>query len=443
MTSSPTTRQPLVAMAPAYQRTARTSRKPQHPFNIVYKPFHIQPFLMAPVLPGETLKNMMVQAQCWSDPLEATTSKNLGWWNENFFFYVKHTDLTGYEVAESGLGYDLIGMFTSASSLAAYEEAAAVAYSYTPKGGIDFLTPAVKRIVEEYFRDDGEQWDKASDSGVPVAQIYGRGRSDAFEKLTIDANYGDLREAVPTYVSELDESFQEWAAQVDGGLIDMNYEDWMRTYGGRAPIPTVDKPEYHRPELIGYDRQFSYPTNTVDPSTGTPTTAIGWRTAFRVNKPVRFDAPGWIVGITLTRPKNYLLNQEGLVASMMKTRESWLPAVLNDDLDVSHLQITTATGPLATVSGATGFNDDYWLDLRDLLNYGEQFVNYTPASGSPFITQPSAVGGTRYPYIGGGELTQWFANTTTGRMRADGLVSLNILGRQAPRYQDMVLSNRS
>jgi len=65
-------------------------------FNLVTKPYQLQPFMIMPVLPGETLQNMMLQSQVWSDPL-ASGMKNIGWWCEYFFFYVKWRDLAGWE----------------------------------------------------------------------------------------------------------------------------------------------------------------------------------------------------------------------------------------------------------------------------------------------------------------------------------------------------------
>lgn len=447
MTSAPQTPSPLVGLAPAYAKKPRSPRRPKHKFNLKFKPYHVQPFMLAPVLPGETLKSLMMQSQTWSDPLEAVTMKNIGWWLENFFFYVRHTDLTDYEVAESGLGYDLVSMFTSGASMASYEEASAVTWSYCPPDGIDFTAAAVDRIVDCYFREDGDQSSTSQDSDIPLAAIHVQGNSDWAKHLTIDTSYAanDSREAVPTYVSELEASFQEWAAQVDAGLMTMTYEDWMKSYGGKSPVQSVDRPEHHKPELLGYDRQFTYPTNTVDQTDGVPVSSVGWRVQHRLNKAYRFDAPGFIVGITVARPKVYYGRQEGSIASMMKTRESWLPAVLADDLDYSHLEITTATGPLKTVSGATGFNEDYWIDLKDLLNHGDQFINYAPdKDAAPFLNLPYAY--ARYPATSGtpNDLNKWFETTDgTQYMRSDGVCSLNILGRTKETYSAPYLRERS
>ena len=438
--ASPTKISAPVGLAPAYQRTARKTRRPQHKFNLITKPFQLQPMMIAPVLPGETLKGMMLQAQVWTDPL-ASTMKNIGWWCEYAFFYVKHRDLPGYEIATDGIGRDLIDMFVSNESLASHQDADGLAWTYCPPGGVDFLLEATKRVAEEFFRDEGEAWDVATLDNVPLVKIYGRGQSDAWERLTLATAYENRQVEIDAdgdgavEVNEIDLAFQEWAALKDAGLVDMTYQDWMKTYGGSAGGSVEpDRVDHHRPEDVAHMREFTYPTNTVEPSTGVPAVAAGWRVATRMDKAVRFDEPGWLIGYSFIRPKVYLENQQGTLAAMMQTRASWLPAVLNDQSDVSHLLIGDDTGPLKAVMDAGDV--DYYVDLRDLLNNGEQFVNYTP-SGAGFMELPLANGTRRY--AASTEIMEMFSDTTNGRIRQDGVVSLNILGRQHVQSRNLVL----
>ena len=65
-------------------------RRPQHKFRVDHKPWELQAICLAPVLPGETLKNALLQARVVSDPLVAPL---VGWWIEYYFFYVKHRQL--------------------------------------------------------------------------------------------------------------------------------------------------------------------------------------------------------------------------------------------------------------------------------------------------------------------------------------------------------------
>ena len=143
----------------------------------------------------------------------------------------------------------------------------------------------------------------------------------------------------------------------------------------------MDRPELHIPEEVWHYRSFQMPTNTVEPTTGVPATAVGWRVATRQSKAFRFPEPGWLIGLTVVRPKVYMKLQGGM-AGMMQTRNSWLPAITAHHMEASHLQIAENTGPL---KDAVGAETHYWVDLKDLLNYGDQFVNWatTGTDGPP------------------------------------------------------------
>lgn len=435
---TPTIRSPRVGVAAPYARESRVTRRPQHRFNLKIKPYQIQPMMLAPVLPGETLTSLMLQSQSWSDPLKAGVLRNIGWWNEYFFFYVKHRDLIGYDGA--GIGTGLINMIVQNQPLTAHKVGAPVQWSYTPKGGVDFVSACTLRIVDEFFRDEGESAFDYTIDNVPIAKIYGRGQEDWSQRLTWASDYEDRRTKVDVdedgdiTVDEIERAYIEWAAAKDAGLTDMDYEDWMKTYGVQSTLPNVDRVDYHRPELIAYHRDFAYPTNTVEPTTGVPATAVGWRSAQQFRKAWMFAEPGFIVGYVVKRPKIYLGGQSGSVASMMLTRDAWLPAVLNDQLDVSHLLIPEGEGPLAALSA--GVEEDYWLDLRDLLNNGDQFVNWPLAAEAPFVTLP---GVENRRYVVAADAMRFFADNVNGRFMDDGVVSLQIKGRQAPRYQNLVL----
>lgn len=425
--SSPTKTNVRVAPAPA-ARLPRVGRRPQHPFNLITKPYQIQPFFIAPVLPGETLKNMMLQSQVWSDPL-AAGMKNVGWWCEYNVFYVSHQHLRGWDDnGGTGLAQELADMFVSNGNLDSFRDMDGNAWSYCYPGAVDYVFECTKRIVDEYFRDEGENWDDQLLDGVPLAKIYSKGRSDGFERLTLNTAYVDRSEPLPETWDDAELSWLEWASLRDGGQIDMDYDDWMRTYGSNTHR-VEEAVQRHRPEDIAYLREFTYPNNTVEPTTGVPATAVGWRIGRRLDKRVFFREPGWIVGFNTIKPKVYLANQQGTVTGAMQSRATWLPPVLGGKEDQGHIQFTDSTGPLAGIMDAG--NVPYWLDIKDLLNNGEQFVNYaTPAAGVtgvPFVELPLASGQRRY--AAATEIMAMFADTTNGRLRQDGMVSLSIMGR--------------
>ena len=52
---------------------------------------------------------------------------------------------------------------------------------------------------------------------------------------------------------------------------EMTYEEWLGTYG-----VSTQKERLNEPELIRYIREWQYPSNTVEPSTGVPSSAVSW-----------------------------------------------------------------------------------------------------------------------------------------------------------------------
>lgn len=427
-------RDPRVAIAPQYLAQARTTRRPQHRFNLRFLPYEIQPFLLAPVLPGETFDSVMLQSQTWSDPLKPTL-KNVGWWLQYNFFYVRHRDLP--DAVRTVLAQMLID--PANADLSSITASADNTPLYTFDGGVEWSALCLEHIVSEFFRDEGEDWNVAtSAAGLPLASIYGRGSSDGVEKLTLDTDYEDRRvnliENNALYANDLSTMMGHWAAMRDAGLTEMDYQDFMKTYGSNVR-EDEESPNLHRAEDLWAIREFTYPSNTVEGTTGVPAVATGWRVQKSGGKRVFCDEPGFIFGVTYVRPKVYMKNMRGSLAGAMADIKSWLPAMLHDQVDLGHVKFDHQTGPMP--AGFTG-DDDYWLDLRDLFLYGDQFVNHDGTNG-PFVNLPAADATRRY--VAQSELRSFFATSfaSTGVFETDGIASLAIKGRQKNTTSGLVL----
>ena len=61
---------PAVSVMQELPQVGRRERRPKHTFQVEHRPWEIQPFLIAPVLSGETLKQAMVQARAITDPIK-------------------------------------------------------------------------------------------------------------------------------------------------------------------------------------------------------------------------------------------------------------------------------------------------------------------------------------------------------------------------------------
>ena len=173
-----------------------------------------------------------------------------------FFFYVKHRDFL--EPERTVVTNMMLDPATVVTSL---RLGATTPWKYGFNGGIDWLGLAMKPIVEHFFRDEGENWNSALLDNVPMAQVFGKGHNNWSDSLTVHAAKRTDREvALPTNLSDLEDRMAHWMAIRDAGLTDMDYEDFVRTYGGETRQEETS-PELHRPELLRYIRQFSYPTN--------------------------------------------------------------------------------------------------------------------------------------------------------------------------------------
>lgn len=426
---------PSVSIA-ALPRMARAMRRPQHPFQLRTRPWTLNPFMIAPVLPGETMKSLTMQSRVVTQPV---TNPLIGWWTEYYWFYVKHRDLADREEFTQMV-------LNPAWSDDNVDATAAVVNHYFHGAGIDWVDHCLKRVCNgdgsdaghvAYFREPGEAWNVATIDGLPLASITGRTVWDSLisdtalgtredigivEQADVDPVTGGAQPGV--FAGDVADALRQYQLMVEGGLTDMSYEDFLGTYGVR-PKPA----EQHVPELVRFVRKWTYPTNTIDPADGSPSSAAVWSFSERADKDRFFREPGFLFGVTCTRPKVYLSAQLGSVTAMMNTVYAWLPAVLADDPRTSYIQAPDGvppSGPLGNVTDAGG----YWFDLKDLFLYGEQFVNFTMAGDANAVAMPTVDLEKRYVTEA---MTDAFfvSGDSASCVRQDGIVALAIAGRQA------------
>lgn len=396
------------------QQSRRVPRNPRHSFAIEQRPFQLQPFMIAPVLPGETLKNLKCQARVVSDPIN---NPLIGWWNEKYFFYVKHRDLDARETFVNMM------LDPTTNMTPVVQTAAEAPYYYAgTAGNINFLKLAMKRIVEEFFRGDDEAWDIAAGmlDGLPMGKVN-------LENYTDTLYLNSAVPATPVMVDTpqpdtIDEKVRQWEFLYQYGLTQLTYDQWLQTYGVSTPKADEDN---NVPELIRYSRSWSYPSNTVEASTGIPSSALSWVDDFTADKDRYFKEPGFIIGIACIRPKVYLSNLKGYAASLLNDYQAWLPAIASHGMPhISLKKVAGATGPIQNTGASPG--GDYWLDLRDLLVYGDQFIVGAGTKNQLALPLPT----TARTYAASADINAMFSVATVNKVRQDGIVALNILGMQ-------------
>lgn len=385
----------------------RVIRRPQHTFYIRHRPWQVQPAVIAPVLPGETMKNALLQMRAVTDPIK---NPLIGWWYEFYLFYVKHRDLSAREDFTSMVltpGYDLSSLYTPAKT-----------ETYHYGGTVDWASMCLERVVEEYFRDEGEAWDGFQIGNLPIASVSGNSWLDSVTDTTV-LSEGDTL-AGGESAEDIDQMMRQWEFMRAAKLTNMSYEDFLKTYGVRPSLA-----EQHKPELLRYVRDWSYPSNTINPADGSPSSAVSWAIAERADKDRFFAEPGFVFGVAVARPKVYFSGQSGSAVGLLSDAVSWLPAVLADSPYTSLKEMPALSAPLpASTNG-------YWVDVRDLFLYGDQFVNFSlTETDAGLVALPTA--GLQKRYASAADADALFVDAAGGKnlVRCDGVCNLAIAGRQ-------------
>jgi len=396
---------------------SRVPRRPKHTFNIIQYPYEITPFMIAPVLAGETLKNLLLQCRTVSTPLE---NRLIGHHIEHYFFYVKLRDLSDQA--------DIVAMLMD-NGTSVNTASGDNAYHYVKSGAPDWMKMSLDKIVEKYFRDEGDNGSHVgSVTGLPMAQW--TNYQSVFESLIADALIETDTTADTVPYPDQEKEYQTWKFLYDMQMTEASFEDYLGTFG----IRTNDADE-DRPELIRFAKNWTYPTNTVD-GDGTINTQVSWSVQERADKDRLMKEPGFIVGVSIARPKLYLGLQTQAAVGMLNDALAWMPATMKAEVHSSmkKLQGNAANFPLSAASTPTGGGLDsdlnYWFDLRDLFLYGDQYVNRAAAADVNNAVRAEDMAtfhGKKYPQSAA---LQTIGKADTLTYESDGIVSLNILGTQ-------------
>lgn len=411
---------PVAQVVSNMEKTSRRNRRPQHKFQIRSKPWTVQPFVIAPVHPGETLTQALYQSRVVTDPIK---NPLIGWWKEYYWFYVKLRDLDERAVLTEMMldPTEVVSGLNSAANVATYHSAASP----------DFVSMCLKPIIREYFRDEGELYDgvggAATIGGLPLAKAIGP-KANWLDSVELDSVLAakadnDLQNPNHDASDGLDQYQQAYDRMRAARMIEMTFDEWLETFGVR--IRTDE--QQHIPELLRMHREWQYPSNTVEPTTGVPTSAVSWAISDRFDKDRYFREPGFIVGVTVSRPKIYMSGQKSAATEMLNTPEAWLPALLGEAPWSSLRKFIGTDGPLRGLAGTPA--GDYWVDLRDLMLYGDQFVNFAVTETDAGMVALPKVGMNKH-YINDADRNALFIDGTGVKslVREDGVVNFTIKG---------------
>lgn len=410
----------------------RGMRMPTHTFYTQEQPFCIHPFFIAPVFPNETLENLSMQCRSVTDPI---LNPIIGWHREFYFFYVKLTDLQE-EVSAQVPGMLIDPNWSGLSAITAAQGTTAKRNRTFYPGGatmVDWVELCRRVCVRHYFRDEKDDYNTyVAANGEAYAQYNHKNWLDSAlndaSVLAVDIDVDGPDANTTIQASEMYDAMMKWQALQINGLMEMTFEQYLETEGVRQPAM-----ELHRPELVRYERDWQYPSNTIDPTNGAARSAVSWSINMRADKKRYFKEPGFLFGLSVTRPKVYVTGIEGTISSALNSQRAWLaPWLRQKGMFSSFVKVPDGQGPLTTASTDTG---GYWFDVKDLLRYGEAFLNMDTTTVNPNKQALSTTWETthRYPSATADIEDRLFVTPASAKyVRSDGIVSLRIATFKAP-----------
>lgn len=417
-------------------RQRRVLRSPKHPFHVQHMPFTITPFFIAPVLPGETVKNILLQSRGVSKPMvQALVGAHI----EYYFFYVKLSDMLIADEAKAMIltpGRDMDDIDVTSAERLSYRKAVTTVSESSAQ--LPFVSNCLVAVIDNFFRDADEDYSLSAgqvSNGTYTEYLshirVGKDFTDsmlnatAFQEHDIDV---DLDGDSTITAQEIYEAMQQWEVLKAGNLTDMDFNDYLRSQGVNRTLADADE---NVPEVLRVIRKWSYPVNTVDPSDGDPSTAFSWSVTETADKDRFIKEPGFLFGVTIFRPKVYLANQTASMTGFLNTVYDWLPNVMSvSGARRKYFNGTTTNSPNESDGPFDNIADDYVVDVRDLFIHGEQFTNLDlSAADGNLIAMPGTDGSRKYTTAS--ELNTLFAGASAASgFQQDGMVSLSILGRQ-------------
>lgn len=342
----------------------RFHRRPNFPIAGTMKPFGLYPIMCHPVLPGETLKSAKSKWSVVSQPLVNPLS---GAWLESWLFYVKLTDLDR----------DLGQMFISDTySTSGWTASITADHLFTKTGGIAWIEKCLLRIEEAYFRNEGEASRVGvMDTGIPSVKM---NMMSWYQNLMFEP-----AEVALNTTGEQDHIEQMSAFQMlqQMQMTELTYEAYLEQYGVQSMKLGIGEPE-----ILRYSRSWTLPSNTIDPTDGTPSSAWVWKDEMKVEKDKRFDEPGFVIMLATVRPKMFQFHVQYSMIQNMWGFTDWYPAYNLTDPTAGVKRITSVDDVFHALWNASESSEDLLFDYRDLLNHGEAFLNDrgTNAYPTPF-----------------------------------------------------------
>lgn len=338
----------LQIVQPGQTRTRKT-RTPSFPVVGKVKPYGLYPICVHPVLPGETLKGMSLKLRVLSMPVK---NPLFGAWCEHWLVYVKLTDLD----------VDLAKMFiTTDYPTTGFTAGASSDRYFTRSGQINYIQRAVEKVWSTYFANEDESL--VTIDGVPKVK---RRNYDWTHNLMFTPDALDPAQ-LPSNPEGVLTGLDIMAM---AGMSELTYEKYLQQYGvSKKAAEAVSG----NPEVLRYTQSWTQPTNTIEPTTGAPSSCWAWSDTITADKPRRFDEPGFLIVLQAVRPKMLNAKLRYSFVGNLWGFSDFFPAYNLEDpaAGIKEIQSNDAVFTGLRAAGVA----DMLYDHRDLLSHGEAFVN--------------------------------------------------------------------
>lgn len=291
--------QQLQIVQPGQTRTRHT-RKPNFPIAGVIKPYGLYPIFIHPVLPGETIEHITLKQRMLSKPIKHPLA---GAWLETFLFYVKFTDI------DRSLG----DMFISDTySTSGHTAGANNERFFVKTGQIAWVDKCMARIHDAYFVHKNET--KRTIDGVYQCKL---NHASWYQ----NAIFAAAATAVGANIETVEGQLTAFEMMQQMSMTEITYEKYLQQYGVQSVRTGIGEPE-----ILRYARSWTLPTNTVEPTTGSPSSCWTWSDEITLDKPKLCAEPGFLVAAQVVRPKMFAKNIQSSIVGTLWGFSDWFPA---------------------------------------------------------------------------------------------------------------------
>lgn len=329
--------------------TPRKNRTPNFPVAGTCKPYGLYPIFVHPVLPGETLQSLTFKHRTLSMPIKHPLG---GCWAEHWLVYVKFSDI------DRDLGQSFISDNVAST---AYDAAGDSERYFTKTGQVDWVRLCCEKIHDSYFVNDDET--PQTIDGVRMCKM---NNASWYQNMI----FKPADDAVPvTDGTDMYQHLQGWMMLQQAQMTELTYEKYLETYGSYSVAKNVGDPE-----ILRFARSWTQPTNTVEPTTGSPSSAWAWSDEIKMAKAKRFDEPGFVIMLACYRPKMFQGNLPYSMVGNLWGFTDWYPSYNLED-PTAGVKNLLSTDPVFAAAAQDAGTEELLYDHRDLLSHGEQFVN--------------------------------------------------------------------